>query len=532
MKKSSLLFIIIVLAAATARADLRLPAIISDHAMLQAGKPVAIWGWAEPGARIAVNFVRQGSSQPEQTFTATGDADGKWVGQLPALAAGATGRLLITSDRDAPKTIDDLVVGEVWLCGGQSNMVYDIEGKLGGDPNNPEEFVQIAYNISVAKQEAAAARPPIRYFEVARKGFAQPADVEGHWVQADSTNVQNFSAVAWNFAVSLQNRLHAPVGLIVSCVGGTRVELWMSRQTLHETSVGPTVVGRYDQLLADMMPKLNAQREATLKAWIAANPTPELQSKNQGTRPGPISTATFRNFPARLYNAMICRLEPYALRGVIWYQADGNIAHPSEYGELFQALIREWRADWKEPLPFYFVEMNNMLKDKQTKPVEPNSLCLIREQQHAGLLQPGVGMVASIDVGIKNPHFPNKKPVGERLGRMALRDCYGQAVGEVNGPLYRGFRIEGSRVRLAFTAAEGLRVRGGGDLKGFAIRGSSGPWVWASGKIDGPDIVVWSDQVPAPAAVRYAWAANPVISVENAAGLPLYPFRTDTESKE
>jgi sialate O-acetylesterase len=351
-------------------------------------------------------------------------------------------------------------------------------------------------------------------------------------VQADPGNVQTFSAVAWNFAVALQGRLHVPVGLIVSCVGGSHIEVWMPPRTIRETSIGAETLGRYDGLLTGMILKVKAHHEADLKAWYAANPSVELQLKNQATMPALTSTATFRSLPGRLYNGMIHGLEPYGLRGVIWYQADGNMFFPAGYGELFQALIGKWRADWDEPLPFYFVEMNNMRGDGQSLPVQPNNLSLIREEQHAGLRLPGVGMVAAIDVGIKNPHFPNKKPVGERLARLALSDCYHLPMGEVNGPLFQGFRIEGSRIRLTFADADGLRVRGGGELKGFAIRGGSGAWVWASGQIDGRDIVVWSDGVPSPAAVRYAWAENPVISVENAAGLPLYPFRTDTGSKE
>ena len=520
---------IFLLATGTADAAICLPAVISDHAVLQADKPIAIWGWSEPRARITVAFELDGASRPEQGFAATSDSAGRWSGRLPALAAGATGRLLVTSDKEAPKTVSDLVVGEVWLGGGQSNMVYDIAGTMGGDFKNPVEVAQIERNIAVAQREAASAPQPIRYFEVARLGSEWPADdVDGHWVRADSRNVQTFSAVAWNFAVALQGRLHVPVGLIVSCMGGSHVEVWMPPETIRATSVGPAVMARYDELLTGMILKVKTHHEADLKAWYAANPTAELQLKNLATQPALVSTATFRSLPGRLYNGMIHGLEPYTLRGVIWYQADGDINTPLEYGELFQALIRKWRADWAEPLPFYFVEMNNMLEDRQTRPVQPHNLCLIREQQHAGLLQPGTGMVAAVDVGTKNAHFPDKKPVGERLAHLALRECYHLPMGEVNGPLYRAFRVEGSRVRLSFADAGGLRVRGGGELKGFAIRGASGDWVWASGKIEGPGIVVWSDKVPSPVAVRYAWAANPVISVENDAGLPLYPFRTDT----
>jgi len=167
----------------------------------------------------------------------------------------------------------------------------------------------------------------------------------------------------------------------------------------------------------------------------------------------------------------------------------------------------------------------------QTHPVQPNALSIIREQQHGGLALPGVGMVAAIDLGIKNAHFPNKRPVGQRLAGLALRDCYG-IPGQVNSPMFKSATFSGDKARLNFKDAAGLRVRGGGEIKGFAIRGESGPWVWAEGKIEGETIVVWSDQVPHPVAVRYGWASNPVISIENGAGLPLYPFRTDTSSRE
>jgi len=524
--------------AEAASADLRLPAVISDHAMLQAGKPVAIWGWADPGAQVKVAFLGTDSSALGE-FTTTVGPDGKWSGQLPKQKSGTTGHLNITSNKGRSLTVNDVLVGEVWLGSGQSNMVYTIDGKRGGDWKNPEEVTAIKQNIVIAQQEANAAHPPIRYFLVAFSRVDQPKDdVAGNWVLGDSTNVATFSAVAWNFAIALQNKAHVPVGLIISCVGGTPVQSWMSKETLAATSVGAEVLGHYSQAIVSAQ-AAQVKYVADLKAWTDANPTPQLQAQNALSKPIPkgfysapnpkISLVT-NGEPGCLYNGMIHGLAPYTVRGVIWFQADGNSNYPLEYGELFQALIKEWRTEWGEMLPFYFVEMNNMFKS-QLKPVEPNPLSLIREQQHSGLLQPDVGMVAAIDVGTPNPHFPNKKPVGQRLAGLALRDCYGQS-GQVDGPIFKSFTIEGNKVRLKFDHADGLRVRGGGDLKGFAIRGSTGDWVWATGKIDGQDIVVWNDQIASPAAVRYAWAANPIISVENGAGLPLYPFRTDTNSKD
>jgi sialate O-acetylesterase len=521
---------ILLLTLRTANAEIRLPALISDHAMLQAGKPVAIWGWSAPGAKVHVSFTATGARY-QNDFTAVADASGRWSGVLRPLLSGTVGQLEIESDKDASKTVSDLLAGEVWLGGGQSNMVYTIAGNSGKDPTNPVEMAEIARNIADAQKEAGIIKGSIRYFKVTSSGADEPADdVTGQWVLASPGNVKDFSAVAWNFAVALQDKLHQPVGLIVSCVGGTPVESWMSRQTLESTSAGAAVEGRHNARVAASTPEVIARQEAAMKAWQAANPTPELKFLHESTRQRPAYTATYYTAPVRLYNGMIHGLEPYTLRGVIWFQADGNASFPLEYSEMFQAMIREWRADWKEQLPFYFVEMNNA-RTPQTKPVEQCNLCLIREQQHGALQLPGVGMIAAIDVGNGNLHFPNKRPLGQRLAGLALHNVYGMP-GQPNSPIFRSFKIEGNKVRLSFDDAAGLRTTTGGELKGFAIRGSSGDWVWAQGKIEGEQIVVWNDAVRSPVAVRYAWAQNPVISVENGVGLPLYPFRTDRESKQ
>ena len=518
---------VIFISISSIHAAIRLPAVIGEHGMFQADKPVAIWGWADPGAKVNVAFINEDGTSVGK-FMSTADAKGKWFGKLPALRRGQTGKLEITTDKGEKKIISDILVGEVWLGGGQSNMDYDIGGKKGGFP---EETVEIAKNVDIAQREADGARPPIRYFQVVHDSPAQPADdVKGNWVLGNSTNVADFSAVAWNFAVALQNRLHAPIGLIVSCVGGTPAEAWMSKETIEATSVGAAVFARHTKNLAGLTPEKISQHIAALNAWKSANPTAELQRKNRSSKPN-LYLPTDIHAPTLLYNGMIRGLQPFTLRGIIWFQSDGNAIAPFEYAELFQALIKSWRAQWGDELPFYFVELNNMY-EAQSKPVEVSSHPILREQQHTGLLLPKVGMASSIDLGSKNAHFPKKKPVGERLAGLALRDCYGLTMGQVNSPMFKNFSIEGNKVRLRFTDADGLRVRNGSNLKGFAIRGSSGDWNWANGKIDGQEIVVWCDQVPSPIAVRYAWAKNPVISVVNGAGLPLCPFRTDTDSKE
>jgi sialate O-acetylesterase len=510
--------------------QLRLPAVISDHAMVQAGKSVAIWGWAAPGAQVTVKFT---GGDPGETFTATADGTGKWTGTLPALKSGTAGTLAVSTDKGETKTVKDVLAGEVWLCGGQSNMEYDIEGTGRVFTKDPAEVAEVAQNVATAKTEADGAQPPIRYFGVkATRSNTALDDVKGQWVLATSANVARISAVAWNFGIALQNKTHLPIGLVVSCVGNTPVEVWMSRPTLESTSVGATVLARAKVEEDAMTPEKTAKYDADMAAWKTANPTPQLQSQNRATRPqGPPNPAAGNYVPNQYYNGMIYGLEPYTLRGVIWFQGAGNFRHPLEYGELFGAMIKEWRSEFKdEQMPFYFVEECNW-GAKQVKPVEFNGVSLIREQEHQELQLPMVDMADAFDLGNSNPHFPKKKPLGERLANLAMRDCYGQP-GPVNSPMFKSFAVEGNKIRLTFTHAEGLRVRDGGDVKGFAIRGATGDWVWAKGQIDGQDILVWSDEVPTPTSVRYAWAINPTTSIENGAGLPLSGFRTDSDSQD
>jgi sialate O-acetylesterase len=226
---------------------------------------------------------------------------------------------------------------------------------------------------------------------------------------------------------------------------------------------------------------------------------------------------------------MIHGLEPYTVKGVIWFQGDGNGQHPEEYPELIQTVIKTWRAHWGAELPFYYLEINNMFA-LQKDPVERGALAPIREAQNAALELPHTGVVSTIDLGIaEDAHFPVKQPAGDRMAKLVLSEVYGISEGEVHSPQFSGMSIEGNKVWLRFDHAEGLRTRSG-SLTGFALRGPDGTWTWADGKIDRGEIVLWNDQIAHPAAVRYGWANNPIISVENAVGLPLRPFRTDKNS--
>ena len=488
---------------------LRLPAVISDHAVLRASKPVAIWGWASPGEAIHGTFLA--NSGATTAFDANAGSDGRWSGQLPALPSGAAGRMEVKTDRGEVLRIEDLLVGEVWLCSGQSNMSYILNTTTRGRlEDTPPEM------LAEATRKASEAAGAIRYFSVREARADMPQDdVQGSWIVATPEAVSsNYSAgdaqkngyhaapagmvdacfsLSWNFAVALRDKLHCPVGVINSAVGGTSIELWSPR---------PEFVA--------------AMGKEVEKQWSPGAP----------------------NQIGCLYNAMIHGLEPYTLSGVLWFQGDANLGNWQQYGILVKSLVTTWRTHWRDDMmAFYYAEMQNY-GIPQKEPVEHHNLCLIRERQQAALELPGTDVATAVDLGIKTPegvvappHFPDKAPLGRRLAGLALNDLYGQP-GLVHSPQLKSFQIEGDRMRLKFDFADGLRVRGAGGLKGFAIRSADGPWTWAEGRIEGETILLWNEQVAAPAEVRYGWAQNPILSVENAAGLPLRPFRTDLKSKE
>ena len=491
--------------------------------VLQAGQSVAFWGWANPGTDISVAFESQGVILVEAKATA--DQNGRWTLHLPPLTAGSSGVVQISNGSDK-RVINDVLVGQAWLAGAQSNMEYSMGAK-----NIPPDM------FATAQKMAISARSSIRYFHIsARSTDEEQDDVEGSWIVAAPENIAKCSAVAWYFGVALHEKLHQPVGLVISSVGATPVEAWMPKKELLATSAGIATMRRHLERLAASTPQMDLKYKAAMAAWQKKYPTEALQSLHVGTRPSAPYTATARQVPIRFYNGMIHGLEPYTIAGFIWYQADGNSGHPEEYPELIKTLIQTWRNHWQAELPFYYVEMNNMWEAQQQPVDTQRNLALIREAQAAALELPKTGVVAAIDLAgpeaQHNPHFSNKKPVGDRLAGLALTDVYGQQFGEVHSPEFRKFSIEGDKVRLSFKYAGGLRTRGGREVKGFAIRGSTGEWLWAEGKIEGQEIIVSNPKVQQPQAVRYAWAANPVISIENGVGLPLRPFRTDKQSPQ
>jgi sialate O-acetylesterase len=507
----SLLFSLFVCLSSAMAGGLQLPAIFGDHMVLQAGKETAFWGKATAGDKVTIQFLSASGDVQSKTEATVGD-NARWSAKLPALPAGAAGKVQLTSAQSGEKVIQDVLVGEVWLGCGQSNMAMPVRGSS---------------ELEDALQAADASRSQIRFFLTDKVRADRPLDdVAGLWVVASRESVGACSAVAWNFARSINETLHVPVGLVVSAYGGTPVQAWISRETLDATNASK-LVWQWHREQLDARPEQEVVYARKLKEWEEANPSQELKVKNAREKPKPPYSEDSPKAPVGLYNAMISPLIPYTIQGVLWYQGENNSKTPEGYGELIQALVQSWRKAWGADLPFYYVELANFTAP-QKQPAE-GGLALIREQQAEVLKLPRTGVASAVDVGdAKDIHPKDKATVGRRLARAALDEVYDRPQeGPARSPRFKSFSVKDGTVHLAFTDAQGLRSRLPAGVRGFAIRGADGRWVWGDAKIEGEEIVVSSPAVPQPEAVCYAWASNPKITVENSASLPLLPFRTD-----
>lgn len=492
------------------------PALFSDRMVLQSGKEAAVWGEGRPGETISVRFSTDGRTVAESSGVV--GRDERWLVRLPKLTAGSKGRLEIETSANESRKIEDVLVGEVWLGSGQSNMEFMV-----GAQNVPKDMV------ASARADAAHINSEIRFFNVVKvAGAPQPLQsVNGSWVIVTPENVHRFSAVSWYFAHALHKHIKAPVGMIVSCWGGTPVEAWMSREMLDSTSVGSEIWQRHNEQLKQFPQEKVDRLLAELKAWQRAHPTYAEQQKNSKTKPEYPYWEASSKVPVGLYNGMLHGVIPYTLKGFLWYQGEANAGRPNEYGELIQTMVKGWRIAWKEELPFYYVELAAM-RLAQKEPVEERSWAEIREAQAAVLALPKTGVACALDVGMANDvHPPYKRAVGERLAGLALKNEYGQGARLAESPEFSGAVREGKSIRVSFRYAEGLAAIGDGKLRGFAIAGKEGQWKWAEAKLEGEQVVVSNATIPEPLYVRYGWASNPARSLVNKSGLPLRSFRSD-----
>lgn len=637
----SILGLVLFLNPLLASGQISLPKLVSDGMVLQREAEVKIWGWASSGEKVAVRFR-------DRTYQTEANSEGKWELKLPEMKAG--GPYTMTLKASNTITLNDILIGDVWVCSGQSNMEL------------PMRRVRPLYEEEIAHADNNF----IRYFEVPKQydfNEAQEDLPSGQWEKTTSENVLHFSAASYFFAKNLYEKYQVPIGLINSALGGSPVEAWMSEEALTafpkhlqeaerfkdstlirqieqkdqerisawyqqlnqkdhayddnqkvwyepdlntaewnnmqipgywaETSIGPVngVVWFRKEIeisseMAGKAAELNLGRIVDADSvfvngkfvgstgyqypprWYTV-PTGVLKEGkntivvrviNQSGKGGfvpdkpyylamgadtidltgnwkyklgaemePLASQTFIRWkPLGLYQAMIAPLLNYRIKGVIWYQGESNADQPEEYAELFPAMIRDWRKQWNQgDFPFLFVQLANFMEAKE-QPVESN-WAMLREAQRQALSLPKTGMAVTIDIGEWNDIHPlNKKDVGTRLALAAQKVAYDDDV-VFSGPMYETMKIENDKIILTFKNIGGGLTSEGSDLEGFAIAGKDRNYIWADARIEGNKVIVWSDEVSKPVAVRYAWADNPdKANLYNQEGLPASPFQTDT----
>ncbi|MGA2173820.1 MAG: sialate O-acetylesterase [Verrucomicrobiota bacterium] len=479
--------------AAQAPSAIRVPHLFSDNMILQRGAAVPIWGWGQEGATVTVKFRGQTVSARVK--------EGKWIAWLHNLKAGGPATLTISAG--IPLEFTNVLVGDVWLAGGQSNMEFPLRN-----------------SFEAAGDVAAAANPMIRLLRVPHTRLDEPTnDIRASWMECKPETAANISAVAYYFARDLQGKLGVPIGILESDWGGTTAEAWMERGFLKANP-------DYEIDILEEWPLQQEKYQRSLAAFEA--------ERRQAAENNPATnrTAPRRPWkPAELYNGMIAPLVPFAIKGVLWYQGESNADSPdraTQYRKLFPDLIRDWRSVWGEgDFPFLLVQLAPYMQI-QPQPGE-SAWALLREAQLlATQTLPNVGMAVITDVGEERDIHPKKKkPVGQRLALAARAIAYHEPV-EYLGPTPKSMRRVGDEIILTFDhVAGGLEARGG-EPKGFAIAGADGKFVWGTAEIQGLDrVAVRSAEVPHPVAVRYGWANYPVVNLCNKAGLPASPFRTD-----
>jgi sialate O-acetylesterase len=626
----------------TVLAQVKLPRLISDNMVLQRDTKLTIWGWAAVGEKVTVRFK-------DKTYAAATGTDSTWSVVLPALKAGGPYDMEINGSNQL--VVKNILIGDVWVCSGQSNMEL------------PMERVKEKYPAVIAQ----SANPNIRQFNVATTYDFQKLrkDYEsGSWQMVDPQTILQFTAVGYFFAKTLYEKYQVPIGLIKASVGGSPAEAWLTEDALkafpqhletalkykrpgymdsirakdqqvrndwyqtiwqqdkglHDTKpwydpgvntadwktmpvpgfwdehglkgvngvvwfrkdleVPASMTGkpaklllgrivdqdsvfvngrfagtigyqypprRYELLAGMLQPGKNTIvvrviNNAGRGGFIADKPykltvgeeTIDLRGDWQfalGATAPPLPSGTFFQYmPTGLYKAMISPMLPYKIKGVIWYQGESNAGRAVEYRTLFPAVINTWRQQWHEGnFPFLFVQLANYMEAKD-QPGE-SGWAMTREAQLKTLSLPNTGMAVISDIGEWNDIHPlNKEDVGKRLALWAEKQAYGDQQVVYSGPLYQGMKVQGNKITLQFTSTgSGLMAKGGKDLKYFAIAGADKKFVWANAIIEGNKVIVWSDQVPQPVAVRYAWADNPEgANLYNKEGLPASSFRTDS----
>jgi sialate O-acetylesterase len=489
----------VLLVAVSARADVKLHGLFNDNMVLQREMPVPVWGTAEAGEQVTVTFG-------DQKKTATADKDGNWMVKLDPLKAGGPFEMTVAGKNSL--TVKNILVGEVWVCSGQSNMEMAVKGVVNADA-----------------EIAAAKFSQIRLYTVTRKPSDTPLkDLQAQWKECTPENIPGFSAVGYFFGRDIHKALNVPVGLIHTSWGGTAAELWTRRAVLENLPETKLAFENY-QKAVDNFPKVEESFKKAEEAYKAN--AAKLKADGKTVPPAPRAPRK-PMMPSCLYNGMIAPLIPYAIRGATWYQGESNAGNAKAYASLFPAMIKNWREDWGQgDFPFLFVQLANYMA-RAPQPGGSNWAAL-RESQTKTLSLPKTGMAVIIDIGEeKDIHPKNKQDVGKRLALAGLKVAYGKDDIVYSGPMYESMKEEGGAIRLSFKhVGGGLVAKGGEKLTGFAVAGEDKKWVWADAKIDGTNVVVSSASVSKPVAVRYAWGDNPECNLYNKEDIPAVPFRTD-----
>lgn len=458
IKKGILFFGIVFLFYLPAEAKITLPAIFSDHMVLQQKSRTTVWGWGKPREKVTV--IGGWDQNPVKTEV---DNHGNWHVELETPKAG--GPFILTILGTNTIVLENVLIGEVWLCSGQSNMEWS--ASAGFDQSLIETL--------------NAGHPGIRLFQVTQRSATVPQmDVDGCWQESDPKSMFEFSAVAWFFGKRLFDELQIPVALINSSWGGTPAETWINPKIIEENKEFKLCAARIEEM-----------------PWCPHE-------------------------PGSTYHSMIHPITGFEIAGAIWYQGETNTKNAEQYRRLLPALIRNWREEWEKEFPFYFVQI------APWKYGVSESGALLRESQLKVLSMPKTGMVVISDIGdIEDIHPRNKRDVGRRLANWALAKTYGHADIPFSGPLYRDFRVEENQIRLFFDFADsGLMCRGE-HLTHFQICGKNKEFVEAIARIEGETIVVSSDFVKKPVSVRFGWHNTAEPNLFNGHGLPASTFRTD-----
>ncbi len=505
LTENSLALLLLACTPACGFADVKLPALFSDHMVLQRDMPLPVWGWAEPGEEVAVVLGNQ-------THKATADADGNWRVTLEPLSLGDPQTLVVEGKNRLQ--VNDILVGEVWLCSGQSNMGWDVK------------------NCWNAELDIAGAKfPNIRIITVGGEGSQTPVkDFQGRWDVCTPKTVGNFSAVGYFFGRELHQILDVPIGLIDNAWGGSSCEAWVRRDLLESDPMYEALIARWKKTEAEYdLEKAKADLAEKIKAWEPLAEAAKKAGKWHPGKPRLHNPLVNQHRPANLFNARLMPVVPFAIKGSIWYQGESNAGRAYQYRELFPLMIQNWRDTWKQgDFPFYWVQLADFTRELPD-PGDSNWAELREAQTMTMDRLANTGEAVIIDLGeAADIHPRNKVDVARRLARWALTQDYGLNFA-CPSPRYDAMEITDGKIVLSFKhVGYKLRTVDAHEAEGFAIAGEDKKWVWADAKItEDNHIEVSSEAVPNPVAVRYGWANNPVCNIYNFKGLPLTPFRTD-----